>query len=401
MTPRARRFWLWLPLAAATAATLGWLLLPGAVPVDFATVERGPLRVAISDEGETRVREVFAVSAPVSGFLRRIEIHAGDPVTAHETVVARIEPSDPAALDARSAAEARALARSAEAASAHAAAEVRRAQAEEEFARSEHLRIEKLAAEGAASASALDAAARHARVARAALEEARAGLAARRSELDAARARLLAPRARRASADACDCVEVLAPVTGSVLRVIRESEGEVRSGEPILEVGDATSLEIAADLLSTAAVHVVPGQRAIITGWGGERALEAAVRRVEPFGVTKVSALGIEEQRVNVLLDLVEPPERWRRLGHGFRVEVNIVVWEANDVLRVPFAALFREGDDWAVFVRSSGRAALRRVEVGRENGIVAEVRSGLREGEEVVAYPSDRVAEEVRLIAR
>jgi HlyD family secretion protein len=399
--PRARRLSLWLPLAAAVAGGLGWLLRPQPVPVDFATVERGPLRVTISDEGEARVREVFVVSAPVPGFLRRIEIHAGDSVAAYETVVAWVEPSDPSFLDARTAAEARALVRTAEAARAHGAAEVRRAEAEEEFARAEHARIEKLEAQGAASQSALDAAARHARVARASLEEARAGLAARVSELAAARARLLAPRARSAPPKACDCVEVFSPVTGTVLRVVRESEGQIGAGEPILEVGDPTSLEIAAKLLSSDAVQVAAGQRAIVEGWGGERALDAVVRRVEPFGVTKVSALGIEEQRVNVLLDLTVPRERWLRLGHGFRVEVSIVTWEANDVAQVPFSALFRDGERWAVFAVVDGRAALRHLEVGHENGLSAEVLSGLSVGERVVVYPSDRVVDGVRLVMR
>jgi HlyD family secretion protein len=399
--PRARRLSLWLPLAAAVAGGIGWLLRPQAVPVDFATVERGPLRVTISDEGEARVREVFAVSAPVPGFLRRIEIHAGDTVTAYETVVAWIEPSDPSFLDARSSAEARALVHTAEAARAHGAAEVRRAEAEDEFATAEHARIVKLEAQGVASQSALDAAARHARVARAALEEARAGLAARDSELAAARARLLAPRARSAPPKACDCVAVFSPVTGTVLRVVRESEGQILAGEIILEVGDPTNLEIAAELLSSDAVKVAAGQRALVDGWGGDRVLDAVVRRVEPFGITKVSALGIEEQRVNVLLDLTEPRERWQRLGHGFRVEVSIITWEADAVAQVPYSALFRDGEAWAVFAVVDGRAALRRVKIGHENGVAAEVLSGLSVGARVVVYPSDRVVDGARLIER
>jgi HlyD family secretion protein len=196
-------------------------------------------------------------------------------------------------------------------------------------------------------------------------------------------------------------VDVYSPVTGTVLRVLRESEGQVLGGEPILEVGDPAKLEVVTDLLSTDAVRVAPGQRAIVEGWGGERPLEAVVRRVEPFGVTKVSALGIEEQRVNVLLDLAEPRERWARLGHGFRVELSIVTWEAGDVVRVPFAALFRDGESWAAFALEHGRARLRRVEVGHENGLHAEVLSGLRPGERVVVYPSDRVADGARIEER
>lgn len=401
MDARTRRLLVWLPLAASVAGALGWLLRPQPVPVDLAAVERGPLRVAIADEGETRVREVFAVSAPVPGYLRRIELHAGDVVTAQETIVAAIEPSDPSFLDARGAAEAAALARTAEAGRRLAAAELRRAEAEAEFARSEHARIATLAKEGVASQSDLDAASRHARVASAAVDEARASLAARGAELEAARARLLAPQARRAQPRECACVDVYSPVTGTVLRVLRESEGQILGGETILEIGDPAKLELVTDLLSTDAVRVAPGQRAIVEGWGGEPPLEAVVRRVEPFGVTKVSALGIEEQRVNVLLDLVEPRERWARLGHGFRVELSIVTWEADDVVRAPFSALFRDGDAWGAFVLEEGRARLRRVEIGHENGLHAEVLSGLRPGERVVVYPSDRVADGVRVEER
>ncbi len=398
---RLHRLGFWLPIAAGVAAALAWLLWPRPVGVDLAVVTRGPLTVTISDEGETRVREVFAVSAPLPGFLRRLEVHAGDPVIGQETIVAWIEPSDPSFLDARSAAEARASVGAAQAARSHAAAEVRRAEAELDFAQSELARIRELAAQGAASESALEAGERHERVTRAAIDEARAGLAVRESDLTRARAALVAPRARRSAREACECVEVASPVTGSVLRVLRESEGLVAAGEPILEVGDPADLEVAVDLLSTDAVRVTPGQRVVIDTWGGDQPLEGVVRRVEPFGVTKVSALGIEEQRVNVLINLVEPRERWRRLGHGFRVEPSIVLWEAEAVLRVPFSALFRDGDSWAAFVAEGGRARLRRIEIGHENGLEAELLSGIAEGERVVVYPSARIAEGSRIRER
>jgi HlyD family secretion protein len=278
---------------------------------------------------------------------------------------------------------------------------VRRAEAELDFAQSELARIRELAAQGAASQSALDAAERHERVARAAIEEARAGFAMRESDLNRARAALLAPRARRTPREACECVEVASPVTGSVLRVLRESEGQVAAGEPILEIGDPADLEIAVDLLSTEVVRVAPGQRVVVADWGGEQPLEGVVRRVEPFGVTKVSALGIEEQRVNVVIDLTEPRERWRRLGHGFRVEPSIVLWESDAVLRIPFSALFRAGEGWAAFVAKDGRAQLREVEIGHENGFEAELTSGLGEGERVVVYPSARIEDGSRIHER
>jgi HlyD family secretion protein len=186
-----------------------------------------------------------------------------------------------------------------------------------------------------------------------------------------------------------------------VLRIVNESEGVVQSGTPLVEVGNADQLEIVVDLLSADAVRVQGGQRVIIEGWGGEQPLDGVVRRVEPFGFTKISALGIEEQRVNVVIDIKDSRDRWQRLGHGYRVEPRIVVWESADVLRVPLSALFRHGEQWAVFVERDGRAALRRVEIGQGNGLEAEVRSGLGAGDRVVLHPGDRVFPGARLAER
>jgi HlyD family secretion protein len=194
---------------------------------------------------------------------------------------------------------------------------------------------------------------------------------------------------------------VYSPVSGTVLRIVTESEGVVPSGAPLVEVGNPEQLEVVVDLLSADAVRVVPGQRVLIEAWGGDQPLSGRVRRVEPFGFTKVSALGIEEQRVNVRIDIQDPRERWQRLGHGYRVEPRIVLWEADDVLRVPLSALFRQGDRWAVFVERDGRAELRPVDVGQENGLEAEVRAGLEAGERVVLHPGDRVAPGARLTER
>ncbi len=400
ISPSQRRFLLWLPVAVALALVLAWLFRPAPVAVDFAVVARGPLSVTVSDEGETRVRDVFVVSAPVPGLMRRIELEPGDPVTALETVVAQIEPGDPSLLDVRSDAEARAGVQAAEAAQAYAKAEVTRAVAELEFARSELRRFSGLAERNSISANDLDAARRRESIARAGLDEAKARLGVQTSELARARARLLNPRSRRPDAD-CACVNVRSPVTGQVLRVLKESEGVVSSGTPLLEVGDPRNLEIVVDLLSTDAVQVRPGQRVEIEGWGGAGPLEGAVRRVEPFGFTKISALGIEEQRVNVIIDLVAPPERWRSLGHGYRVEPNIVLWESGDALQVPLSALFRAGERWAVYVERGGRAELRTVEIGQQNGLAVQILAGLEGGERVVVHPSDRVSAGSRLTER
>jgi HlyD family secretion protein len=396
-----RRLIFWLPLGLAVVLALAWLLRTQPVPVDFATIARGPLQVSVSDEGETRVKEAFIVSAPVAGFMRRIDLEPGDAVTAASTVVARIQPNDPSFLDVRTQAEARAALNAAEAARAHAAASVQSAQAERDFARAELARYKGLAARDTIAQNALDDAERRARTADAALAEAKAQLDMREHERDRAQAALLAPGTAHAAPADCDCVSVYAPITGVVLRVLQKSEGAVASGTPLLEVGDPRELEIVVDLLSADAVRVSPGQRVYIEGWGEPEPLNGVVQRVEPFGFTKISALGIEEQRVNVIIDFTDPPERWQRLGHGYRVEPRIVLWEADDVLKVPLPALFRDGARWAVFVDDDGRARLAHVKIGRDNGLEAQLLDGLQAGAKVVLHPSDRVGDGVSLTAR
>jgi HlyD family secretion protein len=400
MTSAAKRVLFWVPLALGLALALLWLFLPSPVAVDLARAERGPLIDSIEEEGQTRVRDMYVVSAPIPGRMRRIGLEAGDPVIADETVVAQIEPSDPAFLDSRSAAEARATVSAAAASRTHAAAQVRRAQAELQFAESELARVRILAQSHTVSQNELDAAVRRASTADATLGEARAEQNVRESEYQVARARLMTPVERARVAD-CDCVTVFSPVSGEVLRVVTESEGVVQSGTPLLEVGNPDRLEVVADLLSSDAVRVQPGQRVIIEAWGGPQPLAGEVRRVEPFGFTKVSALGIEEQRVNVLIDIKEPRPQWERLGHGYRVEPRIVLWESRDVLKVPLAALFRHGGKWSVFVAQDGKAVLRAVEIGHENGLEAEVLSGLEAGEAAVLHPGERVSPGVRLRPR
>ncbi|HEX9208399.1 MAG TPA: HlyD family efflux transporter periplasmic adaptor subunit [Steroidobacteraceae bacterium] len=396
-----RRLWFWTPPLLVVLAALFWLFRPQPVAVDLVTAQRGPLLVTVSDDGETRVKDVFVVSAPVPGLMRRIELEAGDPVVAEQTIVARIEPNDPAFLDRRSSAEASAALRAAEAARTHAAAEVRRVQAELDFAQAELRRYEGLVARAAVSQNDLDSARRRAATAAAALQESRAGLRVSESEVDQARARLVSPGGTRAVRADCECVLVHSPVSGSVLRVLKESEGVVEAATPLVEVGDPRRLEVVVDLLSTDAVRVVPGQKVLIEGWGGARPLDGVVRRVEPFGFTKVSALGVEEQRVNVVIDFAGNPEDWAGLGHGFRVEPRIVLWSAPDVLKVPLSALFREGKDWRVFREEGGRAVAVPVEVGHDNGLEAEVLKGLEPGQRVVVHPSERVVAGGRITQR
>ena len=396
---QSRRLLFWLPAVVGGAVIIALLFRPVPVPVDFVQIERGALQVSVSDEGRTRVKDVFVVSAPVPGLMRRIDLEAGDPVSAGETVVAQIEPSDPSFLDVRTQAEAQAAIRAAEAATNLQAATVRRAEAELEFAEAEFGRFRGLAERDTVSENDLDSARRRARTAAAALDEARASLNAREAELEQARARLMNPNSRRKErGEDCSCVNAYSPVSGTVLQVLKKSEGVVASGTPLVEVGDPNRLEVVVDLLSTDAVRVEAGQRVLIEAWGGEAVLEGVVMRIEPFGFTKISALGIEEQRVNVRIDLVGPPDAWARLGHGYRVEPRIILSEADDVLKAPRSALFRDGKRWAVFIEAGGEAVIRHVELGLQNDLEAEIVGGLEHGERVVVQPSDRVTDGARL---
>ena len=401
-----RRIALWGVLLAVLAGGLAFSLRPQPVPVDLVAADRGRLMVTVDEEGETRVRDVFVLSAPLSGRALRIELESGDEIIADETVVTRIEPIDPAFLDVRSEAEAQAAVETAQAARRLAAAEVDMAKAELDFAQAELDRARRLIRSQTISERALDEAERVFRTERAALETANAGLRMREWELEQARRRLISPSDARQSDEVCDCVDITAPVSGRVLRVLHESEGVVGAGESLIEIGNPRDLEVVVDLLSEDAVKVHPGQRVLLENWGGPEPLEGAVERVEPYGFTKVSALGIEEQRVNVVIGFVHPPESWARLGHGYRVEARILLWDGQDVVKVPLTALFRgsaagEGENWALFVEIEGEARRRDVTLGHRNGLEAEVTDGLEPGERVVLHPGDRVVEGALLTAR
>lgn len=402
MTPVTRRRVLfWIPFAVALIAGLAWLFRPQPVPVDLVTVERGAMRVTVDEDGETRIRDVFVVSAPVAGVKRRISHKVGDSVKANETVIASIVPTDPAFLDPRSEKQAEATVKAAEAALEFARADVRRAEAEFNLAQADLRRARRLAQSGNISESELDRAEAQMRTREAALEEAQAQLGIKEFELERARAALTPPSAAREEREGCDCVNVYSPVDGRVLRILSESESVVPAGAELAEIGDPGNLEIVSDLLSSDAVKVEPGQKVIIEDWGGDAPLTGSVRRVEPYGFTKVSALGIEEQRVNIIIDINTPSDQWRSLGHGFRVETRIVLWESEDALTVPLTALFRQGDEWAVFKVDNGIARTQIVATGRRNGIAAEILGGLKEGNRIVLHPSGRVSDGTEVVQR
>ena len=373
-------------------------LWPSSVPVDLATVEQGPMRVTVDEEGETRVRDRFVVSAPVAGEVLRIVLEPGDTVRRGETVLASFMPAAPNPLDARSRAEAEAGVAAARAALGGAEAEEKRAEAALRLARSELERNRELAEQKIVSLQALEAKQTEARAAEEALRATEFGVASATHQLEMAKARLLQVTGGRGRGRP---IEIRSAIDGVVFKRFRESEAVVPAGEPLLVLGDPRRLEIVSDLLSSDAVKVSPGAPVLIEQWGGEKTLRGRVRRVEPSGFMKISALGVEEQRVNVIVDFEDPGEAWEALGDGYRVEVRIVIWQADDVLKVPTSSLFRHGEDWAVFAVDSGRARRRTVEVGRRNGLEAQVVSGLEAGQAVVVHPSDSLTDGARVARR
>lgn len=386
---------LWIG-AAVVGGLLALALWPRAIPVETAVVARGPLLVTVDEEGRTRVRDRFVVAAPVAGRVLRIELEPGDPVKAGD-IVARMRSETPSLLDARSRAEAQASLESAHAAVGRARADEQRARATLAQAERELTRVRNLVAESLSTAQQLEA--READVRTAEEQVNAAGFSARAAEADVVRAQArLAPSGPDSTGRV---VTVSSPVDGVVLKRERESETVVPAGEPLLDVGDPRQLEIVVDLLSVDAVRVQPGAHVLVEQWGGDRTLDAKVRRVEPSGFTKISALGVEEQRVNVILQFTDPAEAWRALGDGYRVEARIVTWEAADVVKVPTGALVRSGDQWAVFATREGRAQQVRITLGHQNGQEAEVTSGLEAGTPVILHPGDTIADGVKVEVR
>ena len=379
---------------ATVAIILAVALWPSATEVDEAAVAQGPMQVTIDEEGETRVRERFMVSAPVSGTVERIELEPGDRVVRGKTLVARLRPAASPLIDLRTQAERRAAVDAARAAVGQAQAERERAIAARGRLESTVRRLESLLKSGAVSSDELEAAQTALKSGEEAVRAAEFALARATHELDLARARLTPSSAGGGT------VNVLAPVNGVVLKRLRESTSVIPVGEPLLEIGDPGSLEIVADLLSTDAVRVPRGAPVIIDQWGGAQPLSGRVRRVEPSGFMKVSALGVEEQRVNVIVDFsdeVEPAS----LGDGYRVEVRIVTWREDSVLKVPVGALFRRGEDWAVFLIDNGRAREQKVQIGQRNDREAQVLQGLTEGRSVILHAPDTLTDGARVTVR
>jgi len=373
---------------AALLSLVAWGLWPKPVLVETGVVARGPLTVRVSEEGKTRVRNRYVVAAPVAGKMRRMPLKPGDEVKAGETLLTAIEPVVAPLLDPRARAQAEAVVSMREASRKQAAEALDANKAASKMAESELERVRSVTRAGTMSESDRDRTEMESSMRAAEVRAAEFALQVADYELAQARAALERPE----SSTAGNLVEVKSPVSGRMLKVMLESETVVTPGTQILEVGDPADIEIEAEILSRDAVTIRPGDSAEIDQWGGENPLKGRVRRVEPAAFTKISALGVEEQRVIVLSDLVDPPETAKSLGDRYRVEVRVAVWHAEDVLVVPAGSLFREGNAWKTYVYSNGEARLTAIEAGHSDGRFTEILSGVNAGEEVLLHPPDTV---------
>lgn len=385
-------------IAAGLLALLFWGFRPAPVLVDVEPITRGHFEVSLEEEGRTRVVDRYEISAPIAGHARRLALEVGDAVAEGDLLVTLDAPASPA-LDVRSIEQARSRVAAAEGVLAAAGESVKAAEAADALARSEQARLRPLGRRGMISESLVEQAEAEARRAAAELASARFRMRVAEHELEAARTELA--YAGRQDPEASGVFELRSPVAGVVLCRHFESARVVEAGEPVLVIGDPGRLEVEVDVLSADAVRIAAGQRVWLERWGSPRPLEGRVKRVEPTAFTKISALGVEEQRVWVIVEIVSPPGDWKRLGDGYRVNARFVLWEAGGVLQVPTSSLFRQGDAWALFVTERGQARLRTVEVGRRGGLMTELIGGAQEGEPVILHPSRDVRDRVRVRTR
>ncbi|MGF1761652.1 HlyD family efflux transporter periplasmic adaptor subunit [Photobacterium sagamiensis] len=376
-----------------------WGFWPQSALVETVAVRRAPLTITIEEEGRTRVIDRYIISAPVDGVACRVELNVGDPVEQHQDLLG-ITPLASPVLDPRRRAEAEARVAAAGSALDASKEQARSAAAAAKLVDNELKRLAPLMAKGVISREAFEQAETRLQTSTAARRSADFSVEVARYELEAARTVLRYSAATSDSAPA-ERVPVRSPVSGRILKVAHECEGPVRTGDPLLEVGDPLALEIEVDVLSADAVKIKPGMKVLFERWGGEHSLEGTVRIIEPVGFTKISALGVEEQRVLIISDLTSPAERWQRLGDGYRVEARFILWHQEDVLQVPASSLFRYKNGWAVFAVENHRARLRAVKVGWRNGLVAQILEGVTGGEAVINHPSDEVEDGKRVTVR
>lgn len=385
-------------LVVAGAGAAIWSFIPAPFSVETAKVTRGTFVATIDEDGKTRVRERYIVSAPLAGRSTRIELSSGDRVSAGDEIVT-IQPSPAPFLDPRSRREAGERLGAAEAARERTKATVERATAQFDQAKRDLDRTRTLVERGVSTVQSLERDELAYRVAERELRAAEFQDHAAEHAMKQAKA-LLAYYDRDAGAPS-EAWKVTAPVSGVVIRVLQESETAVSPGTELVEIGDCCDLEVVVDVLSTDAVEIKPGDKVLIEHWGGPRPLQGRVRKVEPGAFTKISTLGVEEQRVNVVIDIVSPREEWSSLGDGYRIEARIAVFSVDDALIVPAGALFRSGETWSTYIVRDGRAERRDVALLRRSGGLAALTSGVAAGEDVIVYPSDSVSPGVRVSPR
>lgn len=356
--------------------------------VDVATISVAPLSVIIREEAKTKVKNRYIITPPVNGFLNRIALKAGSPIVKNETVLATLDQGLPHFLDPRTKQETQARLKAANALRLQKNAEVDRAVASLELAKKEYQRAEKLDQKNFISRKEWDEADAQVKILNQELSSAQFALSIADFEVEQLEAKL--KETGEISEGDSKPLDLVSPVDGYVLKIYEESSRFVSAGTPLMEIGDIQDLEIEIEMLSSDAVSIKPNAKVVITRWGGENPLKGKVRLVEPGGYTKTSSLGVEEQRVNVLVDLIEPLPEGYRLGDRYRVETEVTAWSQERVLQVPTGALFRKGNRWMTFLVENGKAVLTEVEIGHNNGVNAEVVSGLEEGDQVIVYPSD-----------
>ena len=367
-------------------------LRPRPIEVESATVTRGPLVVSVLEEGKTRIRHRYMISPPVAGMLQRVELRAGARIEAGQTELAVLEAQPSSFLDPRARSEAEARVRAAEAMKMQRETQIERARSSLQLAQKEMARAKKLKESGAIATKEWDTAESQVDGLTRELHSAEFALQVANFEYAQAQAALM--QAQSPVGEKSEPYKIVAPVTGFVLNVLEESARVVTPGTPIMEVGDPTDLEAEIELLSSDAVGVAPGAEVSIEQWGGDAPLRGKVSVVEPGGYTKVSSLGVEEQRVKVRVTFLDPLPAGKSLGDRYRVEARIITWRGEDVLQVPTGALFRRGGDWMTFVLDGGKARLTKVEIAHNNGLTAEVRSGLTAGQRVILHPPDAIAD-------
>jgi HlyD family secretion protein len=401
MTSKSIKSIIKIILAVSFIGALVYALMPEKIKVDIVSLERGDLLITLDGEGKTRIHDIYTVSTPIDGRITRIESEPGDFVTAGETLIANMYPANPNFLDKRAETQAQADVQGAQAALSLANSRVKQAKAQLEFDKSDYKRTQELFNKKSISKAGLERAELRLKTLQAEYETALSNKNVMQSRLESSQARLLKPSEEDLH-DKDDCqICIRSPVDGRVLRILHKSESIVPVGTALVEIGDPADLEINIEMLSGNAVKVQVGDEAIIKRWGGESELKATVKVIEPSGFTKISALGVEEQRVNIILSFTDPREKWQSLGDAFRVEASIIVDRVENALLVPISALFRDNEQWVVFKEIDGNAHLQKVKVGRKNDSYAEVLDGLDISDKIIIHPGNSVADGVKIVQR